>query len=66
MVLPLLLYMDFLAIEGRYHIRKFIPLDCSVILFAIVVTIFIVIVGYGGVMSSSYVEEYQKITLRRG
>ena len=66
MVLLLLLYMDIPAIEGWYHIQKFIPLDWLVILFAIVVTIFIVIVGYGGVMSSSYVEEYQKITLRRG
>ena len=66
MVLLLLLYMDVLAIEGWYHIRKFIPLGWSVILFAIVVTIFIVIVGCGDVTSSSYVEEYQKIILRRG
>ena len=44
LICPLLLYMDILAIEGWYHIRKFIPLDWLVILFAIVVTIFIVIV----------------------
>ena len=58
--------MDVPAIEGWYYIRKFILLDWSVILFALVVTIFIVIVGCGDVTSSSYVEEYQKITLRRG
>ena len=45
MVLLLLLYMDVPAIEGWYHIRKFIPLDWLVILFALVVTIFIVIVA---------------------
>ena len=33
MVLLLLLYMDVPTFEGWYHIRKFIPLDWSVILF---------------------------------
>ena len=64
MVILLLLYMDVPLIEGWYHIRKFIPLDWSVILFAIVVTIFIVIVGCGDVTSSSYVEMYEEITLQ--
>ena len=56
--------MDVLAIEGWYHIQKIIPLDWSVILFAIVVTIFIFIVGCCDVTSSSYVEMYKEITVQ--